>query len=110
MSGKRIHVRLFMSTPHRHSISRRSLLHAAASTIALSATPSWAQRPARWPDHPLRLVVPYPAGGSTDVLFRILAERLQDKLGQPLVVENRAGASGNVGIDAVAKSTPDGYT
>jgi tripartite-type tricarboxylate transporter receptor subunit TctC len=80
-----------------HSISRRSLLHGAGATIAFCATPSWAQRPARWPDHPVRLIVPYPAGGSTDVLFRVLAERLQDKLGQPFVVENRAGASGNVG-------------
>jgi tripartite-type tricarboxylate transporter receptor subunit TctC len=87
-----------------------SCLHAAAGTIALCATPLWAERAARWPDHPVRLVVPYPAGGSTDVLFRILAECLQDKLGQPFVVENRAGASGNVGIDAVAKSAPDGYT
>ena len=92
-----------------HSISRRSLLLAAGATAAVCAAPSWAQRPARWPDHPVRLIVPYPAGGSTDVLFRILAERLQDKLGQPFVVENRAGASGNLGIDAVAKSTPDGY-
>jgi tripartite-type tricarboxylate transporter receptor subunit TctC len=94
----------------RHSISRRSLLHAAGATVAFCATPSWAQRSAHWPDHPVRLIVPYPAGGSTDVLFRVLAERLQDRLGQPFVVENRAGASGNVGIDAVAKSTPDGYT
>jgi tripartite-type tricarboxylate transporter receptor subunit TctC len=54
--------------------------------------------------------VPYPAGGSTDVLFRILADRMKDKLGQPFVIENRSGASGNVGIDAVAKSQPDGYT
>ena len=85
-------------------------MHAAGATIGFCVTPSWAQRPARWPDHPVRLIVPYPAGGSTDVLFRVLAERLQDKLGQPFVVENRTGASGNVGIDAVAKSTPDGYT
>jgi tripartite-type tricarboxylate transporter receptor subunit TctC len=93
-----------------HSISRRSFLHAAGAATALCGTPSWAQRTARWPGHPVRLVVPYPAGGSTDVLFRILAERLQDTLGQPFVVENRAGASGNVGVDAVAKSAPDGYT
>jgi tripartite-type tricarboxylate transporter receptor subunit TctC len=93
----------------RHLISRRSLLRAGGAAIVLGVTPSRAQR-AVWPDHPVRLIVPYPAGGSTDVLFRILGERLQDKLGQPFVVENRAGASGNVGIDAVAKSTPDGYT
>ena len=93
---------------HR-TISRRSILRAAGTATALCATPAWAQRAAIWPDRPVRLIVPYPAGGSTDVLFRILAERLQDKLGQPFVVENRPGASGNVGIDAVAKSTPDGY-
>ncbi len=56
------------------------------------------------------MIVPYPAGGSTDVLFRILAERLKDKLGQPFVIENKPGASGNIGIDQVAKSTPDGHT
>jgi tripartite-type tricarboxylate transporter receptor subunit TctC len=93
----------------RHSISRRSLVRAAGALICSCATPVWAQLTAVWPDHPVRLIVPYPAGGSTDVLFRILAERLQDKLGQPFVVENRPGASGNLGIDAVAKSTPDGY-
>ena len=56
------------------------------------------------------MIIPYPAGGSTDVLFRIIAERLKDKLGQTFVVENKPGASGNIGIDAVAKSPPDGYT
>ncbi|MGA9339123.1 MAG: tripartite tricarboxylate transporter substrate-binding protein, partial [Pseudolabrys sp.] len=91
------------------AISRRSMLRAAGTLAAVCATPAWAQRVAVWPDRPVRLIVPYPAGGSTDVLFRILAERLQDKLGQPFVVENRPGASGNVGIDAVAKSPPDGY-
>ena len=63
-----------------------------------------------WPAQNVRIIVPYPAGGSTDVLFRILAERLKDKLGQSFVVENRPGASGNIGIDMVAKSAPDGYT
>ena len=86
----------------RRAISRRSMLRAAGTLAAACATPVWAQRV--WPDRPVRLIVPYPAGGSTDVLFRILAERLQDKLGQPFVVENRPGASGNVGIDAVAKN------
>jgi tripartite-type tricarboxylate transporter receptor subunit TctC len=89
----------------RPSISRRALLQGAA---ALAAAPAFAQ--SGWPDRNIRLIVPYPAGGSTDVLFRILAERLKDKLGQSFVVENRPGASGNTGIDAVAKSAPDGYT
>ena len=56
------------------------------------------------------MIVPYPAGGSTDVLFRILAEKLKDKFGQTFTVENRPGASGNIGIDQVVKSAPDGHT
>ena len=64
----------------------------------------------RWPDHPVRIIVPYPAGGSTDVLTRILAERLKDIFGQSFVIENRAGAGGNIGIAAVTGSPPDGYT
>jgi len=89
----------------RPAISRRALLQGAA---ALAVTPAFAQ--SAWPDRNIRLIVPYPAGGSTDVLFRILAERMKEKLGQSIVVENRPGASGNTGIDAVAKSAPDGYT
>jgi tripartite-type tricarboxylate transporter receptor subunit TctC len=95
-------------TTRRTPITRRSLLGSAAASAFLSAAPAIAQ--SGWPDRPIKLIVPYPAGGSTDVLFRILAERMKDKLGQPFVVENRPGASGNTGIDAVAKSAPDGYT
>ena len=91
-------------------VTRRALLQGAAAATALGATPALAQNAGNWPDHPLRMIIPYPAGGSTDVLFRILGESLKDKLGQPLVVENKPGASGNIGIDVVAKSTPDGYT
>jgi tripartite-type tricarboxylate transporter receptor subunit TctC len=91
-----------------HLISRRALMHGVAATAALGIAPASAQN--AWPNHPVRLIVPYPAGGSTDVLFRILAEELKNKLGQAFVVENRPGASGNLGIDAVAKSHPDGHT
>lgn len=63
-----------------------------------------------YPSKPIRIVVPYPAGGATDVLARTVSSRLAPKLGQPVVVENRAGASGNIGLDHVAKSQPDGYT
>jgi len=91
-------------------VTRRALLQGAAAATALGATPALAQNAGNWPDHPLHMIIPYPAGGSTDVLFRILGESLKDKLGQPLVVENKPGASGNIGIDVVAKSTPDGYT
>ena len=63
-----------------------------------------------WPNRPVRVIVPWPPGGSTDVLVRLYAEQLSPILGQPFVVENRAGAGGNIGLDAVAKSAADGYT
>ncbi len=93
------------------SITRRAVLGGAAATggAVLLARPALAQG-AGWPDRNVRIIVPYPAGGSTDVLTRLLAERLKDRLGQSWIVENRPGAGGNIGIDAVAKSDPDGYT
>ena len=65
---------------------------------------------AQWPGKPVRFVVPFPAGGSTDVVARIVAEHLRQSLGQSFVIDNRAGAGGTVGSDVVAKSAPDGYT
>ena len=63
-----------------------------------------------WPSKPLRIIVPFSAGGSTDIVARIISEKLTLKLGQPVVVDNRAGAGGSIGTDVAAKSTPDGYT
>src|SRR5436190_6525206 len=69
-----------------------------------------AARADRWPDRPIRLVVPFSAGGTTDLLGRIVAEHLTEAWGQPVIVENKAGAAGNIGAEAVARATPDGYT
>lgn len=89
--------------------TRRTLLAATlGATAAGLARPALAQ--ASWPDRPLRIVVGYPPGGSLDVLTRVLAEQLAARLGQPVVVENRPGAGGNIGADVVAKAAPDGYT
>ena len=93
----------------RRSISRRTLFKEAAAFTAIATTPAFGQGSA-WPDRAVRIIVPYPAGGSTDVLMRLYAEQLQRRLGQPFVIENRPGAGGNTGIDAVVRSRPDGYT
>jgi len=71
---------------------------------------SCAQAQPKWPGKPVRIIVPYPVGGSTDVLARLMAKYFADKLGQPFIVENRAGANGNIGAAAVANAAPDGYT
>lgn len=86
-------------------IARRGLMAMALCTIAGASIAQTA-----WPVKPVKLVVGFPPGGTTDVLARMLAARLSDKLGQQFVVENRAGASGMIGSDAVAKAPADGYT
>jgi len=77
---------------------------------ATLATPASAQPDANYPDRPVRLIVPFPAGSSTDIVSRMMAQKFSTRLGQQFVVENRAGASGNLGADMVAKAVPDGYT
>jgi tripartite-type tricarboxylate transporter receptor subunit TctC len=69
--------------------------------------PAYAQT---WPGRPLKLIVPYPPGGSTDVTARVVAEHLRPLLGQPVIIDNRPGAGANIGAEAAAKSAPDGYT
>src|SRR5215207_3282991 len=97
-------------TARRCSISRRAFVGGA--TAAVAAGPAFAQPASgtNWPERLVRIIIPCPAGGSTDVLSRIIAERLKDKLGQSFVIENRPGAGGNIGIDGVVRSEPDGYT
>ncbi len=89
------------------------LLHAAAHALTLSllaVAGAHAQSAPNWPTQTIRMIVPFAPGGTTDFLARLSAEALGAKLGQTVIVENRPGAAGNVGTDAVAKAAPDGYT
>jgi len=81
-----------------------------AATAAALLVPTLAARGEEWPSRPIRFIVPYPAGGSTDVGARVIADVLSRTLGQQIYIENKSGGSGSVGMDAAAKSAPDGYT
>jgi len=85
-------------------LTRRTAL---ASLAGLAAAPAFAQT---YPSRPITLFVPWAPGGSTDILARIVAQQLHQSMGQPVVIENRTGASGNIGTSAVARAAPDGYT
>ena len=94
-----------MSNLYRRRVA--GLMVAAAVVAALPFAPARAQG---YPDKPIRFVVPYPPGGGTDVIARIVQERFSVLLGQSVIIENRGGAAGSLGSDVVAKSAPDGYT
>ena len=86
-------------------LTRRSAL---ASLAALAAAPSALAQ--AYPNRQISLLVPWAPGGSTDILARIVAQHLHQSMGQPVIIENRTGASGNIGTQAVARAAPDGYT
>ena len=90
------------------TLTRRQALFAAASATLPAA--GWAQSAAAWPAKPLRIIVPYPPGGSSDIIARAISQPLAEALKQSVIVENKAGANGNLGADMVAKAAPDGYT
>ena len=88
-----------------------TVIVAAAAALALAAAVqvqgAWAQA---WPSKPIKIIVPFPPGNTTDTQSRLIAPTLSERLGQPVIVENRPGASGILGTDAIAKAAPDGYT
>src|SRR5262245_7906911 len=90
-------------------LPRRNFLQLAAGAAALPAVSriAWAQA---YPTRPVRIIVGFPAGGATDILARLTGQWLSDRLGQQFIIENRAGAGGNIGTEAVVKAAPDGYT
>src|SRR4051795_13625362 len=89
------------------SMMRRSLSLGLMLGVILIGT---AQAQTAWPAKPIRIIVGFAPGGSTDVTARIIGQALSERLGQPVLIENRAGAGGNIGAEAAAKADPDGYT
>ena len=88
------------------AISRRPFLLACAATLAAPAL----RAQSSWPNKTLRIIVPYPPGGSSDIIARAVSQPLSEALKQSVIVENRAGANGNLGAEIVAKAPADGYT
>ena len=89
--------------------SRRTFLH-LAGTAAFGSTFSKIAQAQSFPTRPITIVVPYPAGGPTDTVIRIVSEKMKDSLGQPVIIENVGGAGGSLGVGRVARAAPDGYT
>ena len=94
----------------RPTVPRRGFLALAAGAPALGLAGRAARGQQAWPTHPITMVVPYPPGGTSDLSARTVAPRLGELLGQPVVIENRAGAGGSIGAAVVAQARPDGHT
>jgi tripartite-type tricarboxylate transporter receptor subunit TctC len=92
------------------TLSSKLVLAAAVTSAFALTTQAWAQGAAQYPSRPIRAIVPFAPGGANDVVGRIMSPEISKQLGQPVVVENKPGAGGNIGLDYVAKSKPDGYT
>lgn len=90
-------------------MKRNSIGTGIALALAIACPLTFGQA-SNYPNRPIKIVVPFPPGNTTDIMTRLIASKLQERLGQPIVVENKAGASGVIGMDFVAKSKPDGYT
>ncbi len=90
-------------------VPRRQFIAASGALAAATALPGWGQQGA-WPQKPIKILVGFPPGGGADAMARLVASKLPEKLGQPVVVENKTGATGTIASDLVAKSPPDGYT
>jgi tripartite-type tricarboxylate transporter receptor subunit TctC len=94
---------------HPHRLSRRAVLTGAAALGGMSLLPQRAGAD-QWPTRPVKLVVPFAAGGTTDILARVVAAKVSEEFGQQFIVENKTGAGGNIAAEFVAKAEPDGYT
>lgn len=97
------------TSPHLKYPARRQMLQAGAF-LGLASTLGMSAYAGSYPDKPIRLVVPFPAGGATDLMARSLGQKLAERLGQAVTIDNRAGAGGGIGAEAVAVAAPDGYT
>jgi len=93
----------------RTTMDRKTFLRYSAAVAGVALSPASRAAPS-YPGHPIKLVVPFSAGGTTDVVARLVAQRWEKHLGQPIIIDNKPGAGGNVGADAVAKAAADGYT
>ncbi|MBM3370380.1 MAG: tripartite tricarboxylate transporter substrate binding protein, partial [Betaproteobacteria bacterium] len=103
-----------ISQSRRHLLSALPVLTPSASAPLAAGSLlggfSSAHAQSSWPNKPVRLVIPFPAGGATDIIGRTLAARLSTSLGQQVIIENKPGAGGVIGADSIAKSAPDGYS